>query len=184
MLSADPKSYPFQVADRFATLLAGMGVGVYGDDLSDTAEWVIVLGPDAPAGSVTCINITPSSPVYFRSDVTIGVQLKWRDAQDADPWAVSERVQQVIDWAHPNGRPRSSFRMGDLRFGRVDVSSSLVLGPDANRRPQATLNLEFHGRRVAALVPRISPAVFPDANGLVTLDVTVGPDGLTDGSTP
>lgn len=183
MLS-DVKSYPFLVADRFATMLAGLGVGVYADDLPDTAEWVLVLGPQAPAADVTCINVTPAAPILSRSDVTVGIQLKWRDAADADPWAVGDRVQAVVDWAHPNGRPRSSFRMGDLRFGRVDVTSSLVMGPDAMRRPQATLNLQFHARRVAALVPRISPQVFPDANGLVTLDVTVGPDGLTDGSIP
>lgn len=144
-----PDSYPFQVIDRFAQLLADRGVGVYGDDLPDGSQWILVLGPQAPTSDVTCINLTPSSPVYSRADVSVGVQVKWRDEQDADPWAVSERVQQVIDWAHPNGRPRSSFAMGDLRFGRVNVTSSLVLGPDAQRRPQATLNLEFHGRRVA-----------------------------------
>lgn len=179
------KSYPFRVADRLAAFLAAAGHGVYGDDLPETAQWVFVLGPQAPASDVTVINVTPSSPVMLRADVTLGVQLKWRGAVDADPWGeVADRVQAVVDWAHPNGRPRSSFALGDLRFGRVDVASTMVLGPDAQRRPTATLNLEFHGRRVVPLVPRISPQVFPDADGLVTLDVTVGPDGLTDGSNP
>lgn len=146
---ADTTSYPYLVADRFAQHLADLGVGVYGDDLPDGSRWVLILGPQAPAADITCINVSPSAPVYNRADVTLGIQLKWRDDQDADPWSVGNRVQQVIDWAHPNGRPRSSFALGDLRFGRVNVASSLVLGPDAQRRPQATLNLEFHGRRVA-----------------------------------
>jgi hypothetical protein len=142
-------SYPYQVADRFATFLAAEGHGVYGDDLPDTAEWVLLLGPQAPTSDVTVINVTPSNMAVSRADVNLGVQLKWRGTVDADPWGeVADRVQAVMDWAQPNGHPRSSFQLGDLRFGRVNVTSSLILGPDAQRRPVATLNLEFHARRV------------------------------------
>lgn len=174
------ESYPFQVIDRFASFAAAQGWGVYGDDLPDDAEWVLVLGPQAPTSDVTCVNVTPSSPVYFRADVTLGVQLKWRGEQDADPWSLADRVQAVTDWAQPHGRPRSSFTIGDLGFGRVNVMSSLILGPDTKRRPQATLNLEFHARRVARTTsPVVPPTPGPDVDGLYTLNVTsIDADGL------
>lgn len=175
------ESYPFQVIDRFASFAALQGWGVYGDDLPDSAEWVWVLGPQAPASDVTCVNVTPSSPVYLRADVMLGVQLKWRGVQDADPWSLADRVQQVTDWAQPNGHPRSTFAIGDLRFGRVNVSSSLVLGPDSMRRPQATLNLEFHARRVARTVPIVTPVPVPDADGLYDFGGTPDTNGLISG---
>lgn len=173
------KSYPYLVADRLATYLAAAGHGMYGDDLPETADWVFVIGPQAPASEVTVINVTPSNPAVFRADVTLGVQLKWRGAADADPWGeVADRVQAVTDWAQPNGRPRSTFTLGDLKFGRVNVTSSLILGPDTQRRPIATLNLEFHARRVVNAKPRVTPPVGPTPDGYYTIpDATLDADG-------
>lgn len=173
------KSYPYLVADRFAKFLAAEGHGVYGDELPEDSEWVLMLGPQAPASDVTVINVTPSNPVMFRADVTLGVQLKWRGTVDADPWGeVADRVQAVTDWAQPHGRPRSSFYLGELGFGRVNVTSSMILGPDAQRRPVATLNLEFHGRRVAGGVPRVTPPAGPNDDGYYEIPgATITADG-------
>ncbi len=153
MPSAD--SYGAQVVDALGTFLREQGVAAYDGGRAQTHPYtgreavLILAGPVMPADPDSVIVLTPTEPVMLRADVAQTVQVRIRGAADARPWDIAALGQRIADLFQPGGHARSSFTMGGLAFGRCDASYPQSIGNDTNRRPEVTLNLRFHARRVA-----------------------------------